>query len=206
LAYKKIRVKGDFFMGLNRSILKRLKPKHSFSILLIPLLVGLLQSQIVCAQTDSLSLEARQVWDLEGFACLYGNRGVLAADADGDGAEEVVTGGYVYYEEGFKGQIRVYGWDGSTLSLEEDHEFSTPNYALTAINGLHVGDVDGDDVKEVIAGGCVYVSKESTICHTFLTVWSVSSTPVSYEFYLALAIIAIMIVCTLAYLFIRRRK
>jgi hypothetical protein len=150
-----------------------------------------------------LLMEKSEEWVKEQATAIHS---LSVADVDGDGAIEVVTGGYVYYEEGFKGQIRVYNWDGSTLSLEEDHEFSTPNYAQTAINALNIGDVDGDGVKEIIAGGCVYMSKETTICNAFLTVWSISSTPFSYEFYAILAIISIMIVCTLAFLVIRRRK
>jgi parallel beta-helix repeat protein len=74
---------------------------------------------------------------------------VAAGDVDGDGASEIVTGGY--YFDGVRNVALLHVWNGSTLTVER----SVPWFwgGNTVVTSLAVGDVDGDGKTEIVTGG-----------------------------------------------------
>ncbi len=74
---------------------------------------------------------------------------VARGDVDGDGKNEIVTGGY--YNDGTRFNAQLCVWDGATLALENVKTWFWT--ADTYINSVAVGDVDGDGQVEVVTGG-----------------------------------------------------
>jgi parallel beta-helix repeat protein len=74
---------------------------------------------------------------------------VAAGDVDGDGASEIVTGGY--YFDGVRNVALLHVWNGSTLS--EEHSVPWFWGGNTVVTSLAVGDVDGDGKVEIVTGG-----------------------------------------------------
>ena len=95
---------------------------------------------------------------------------VSAADLDNDGQIEIVTCGYVNSLENCSGQVRVWSFDGNTLSLKASAEWrKVDGYALTVAGNtmgntiayhVEVGDVDGDGFSEIVTGGFTYNGDE----------------------------------------------
>lgn len=75
---------------------------------------------------------------------------VCADDVDGDGVKEIITGGYAYDGATYNGQLRIWNWDGTTLTLEKTQEWLVGN---TYVYSVCVSDVDGDGAKEIVTGG-----------------------------------------------------
>ena len=71
---------------------------------------------------------------------------VYVADADGDGVNEILTGGAVMNETGIYGSIRVWRWDDGGLSLKAAYE-GVP------VGLIFVSDLDGDGKSEIITAG-----------------------------------------------------
>ena len=92
---------------------------------------------------------------------------VAVGDADNDGQTEVVTGGY--YNDGTRNNAQLIIWSGSGLAAENIKTwYWTGN---TAINSVAVGDVVGDSLAEVVAGGAFY---DGTRLNSQLTVWGMT--------------------------------
>jgi hypothetical protein len=70
-------------------------------------------------------------------------------DIDGDGAWEIVTGGY--YNDGSRYVAQLCVWDGSTLALENVATWYWTSD--THICSVAVGDVDADGSIEIVTGG-----------------------------------------------------
>jgi hypothetical protein len=73
----------------------------------------------VGAQDDDFTLEAEQNWDTYGVGgtCVYGTHNIFVADVDGDGAMEIVTGGFTYSTvngsmTGSQAPLKVWSWNG----------------------------------------------------------------------------------------------
>lgn len=112
-------------------------------------------------KTQDLVLLANQQWQLvEGITAqtiaggTQGNTGVYnvkADDLDGDGIEEVVTGGFAYDGEQVNAQMKVWRWDGDALTEKASQEWAT-DY-LTEVKCVTLNDVDGDDKTDIVVSG-----------------------------------------------------
>ena len=112
---------------------------------------------------QEFSLKSNETWQLvSGVYALtiagqvQGNtivNNVKAADVDGDGVREVVTGGFAFDGENINAQLRVWSWDGNALTLEDSEEWTT-DY-LTEVKCLTLNDVDGDGQNEIVGSGMV---------------------------------------------------
>jgi hypothetical protein len=91
-----------------------------------------------------LDLEKRQLWEIGvQTACTGG--GFAIANIDADPQMEIVTAGSLGTFE--RSQIRIWNWDGVTLSLEKSHDWGPEiPYAV------FVDDVDNDGVPEILTG------------------------------------------------------
>lgn len=117
---------------------------------------------------QEFSLKANERWQLvsDVYALtisgqVQGNtivNNVKAADMDGDGDNEVVTGGFTFDGENINAQLRVWSWDGNALTLQDSEEWTT-DY-LTEVKCLTLNDVDGDGKNEIVGSGMV-ASKDS---------------------------------------------
>jgi hypothetical protein len=117
---------------------------------------------------QEFSLKTNEMWQLVGGVCALtiagqpqGNtivNNVKAADVNGDGAKEIVTGGFAFDGERVNAQLKVWSWDGTALSQLYSEEW-TSDY-LTEVKCLTLNDVDGDGKTEIIGSGMV-ASKDS---------------------------------------------
>src|SRR3972149_728715 len=73
---------------------------------------------------------------------------VKAADLDGNGFKEVVSGGFAFDGERVNAQLIIWRWDGSILTRLESQEWAT-DY-LTEVKSISLGDVDNDGKAEVV--------------------------------------------------------
>jgi hypothetical protein len=108
-----------------------------------------------------LSVIANEEWRLvEGVYGLtiaggiQGNTGVnnmKAGDVDGDGISEIVTGGFAFDGQKVNAQLRVWSWNGKTVSLEGSKEW-TSDY-LTEVKSITLADFDSNGKIEIITSG-----------------------------------------------------
>ena len=88
-------------------------------------------------------------------------------DVDGDGQAEIVTGGF--FNDGARNNAQLIIWSGSSLAAENIKTwYWTGN---TTINSVAIGDVFGDSLKEIIAGGAFF---DGTRLNSQLTVWGMT--------------------------------
>ena len=111
---------------------------------------------------QELALKANEQWqNMEGYALtisgsVQGNtivNSVKSADIDGDGLEEIVTGGITYNGANVTAQVRIWKWNNQTLILRENKEW-TIDY-LNEVKCVSLGDVDGDSKIDVVTSGVV---------------------------------------------------
>lgn len=99
-------------------------------------------------------------------------------DVDGDGKMDIVESGIVAAQGSFKnsesihdrGQLRVYSWDGITLTLKQNKDWAFDDGAC-AWNVAN-GDVDKDGVVEIITVGCTALND---LCDPDMRIWSLPS-------------------------------
>ncbi len=76
---------------------------------------------------------------------------VSVADVDGDGAQEIVTGGYTsMFPGGNYGAITTWSWRESSTVLEKSYHTSTTDTRFLAIA---LGDLTGDGKQEIVVAG-----------------------------------------------------
>ena len=99
-------------------------------------------------------------------------------DVDNDGRMEAVTSGMTAAEDSFKnreaphdrGQLRVWGFNGTALILEQSVEWTFDDGACAWNVGN--GDVDKDGVLEIITVGCTALG---SLCDPDMRIWSISN-------------------------------
>jgi len=72
-------------------------------------------------------------------------------DVDDDDTAEIVTGGFAYDGEKVNAQLRIWNWNGYTLSLEKSHEWITED--ITEVKAISLNDVDGDGSVDIVTSG-----------------------------------------------------
>jgi hypothetical protein len=88
---------------------------------------------------EDLMLKAKHNWP-GNINCVF------AADVDGDGQVELVTSGSIRNDSGVYSSLRVWSWDGGSLSLRASIEG-------VSTSAIFVSDLDGDGIPEIITVG-----------------------------------------------------
>jgi hypothetical protein len=94
-------------------------------------------------------------------------KSVYAYDLNNDGQTEIVTAGYSNSLNNSRGQLRVWQFDGTNLTLKSNVEWYTIDGAYsvdvagnvmgnTLASNVKVADVDGDGVPEIVTVGFTY--------------------------------------------------
>ncbi len=87
---------------------------------------------------ESLTLEKAYNWP-GSLSCVY------AADCNGDGKMEILTGGNVIDENNNTfPSLRIWSWDGQTLNLVGKYD------GITVGGSIYVGDIDKDGKTEIV--------------------------------------------------------
>ena len=132
-------------------------------------------------------------------------------DVDGDGQMDIVQSGITAAQGSFKnsevihdrGQLRVWSWDGTTLTLKQgkDWTFDDGACAWNVANG----DVDKDGVTEIITVGCTALGG---LCDPDMRIWSLPSVN-AFPSYLPYAFAGVLLatgVFSMIYFLIIKRK
>jgi hypothetical protein len=128
-------------------------PKKLFVVVFALLLFTLPLMQAVNAQSDGLNLEAEQNWDTYrvGGTCAVGTQNIYVGDVDGDGASEIITGGFSYGNLtnglNFWAPFKVWTWNGQNVTLKASMAWSG------SILSLYAADVNQDGIEDILCGG-----------------------------------------------------
>ncbi len=142
---------------------------------------------------QDLVLKSSEQWqNLEGYGLtisgsVQGNtvvNSVKSSDVDGDGAGEIVTGGFSYDGSNVTAQVRIWRWNKEGLKLMANQEWAS-NY-LTEVKCVFLDDVDDDSTAEIITSGVVCAegsfSNNATISETAqLRVWDLHGDKLSVK-------------------------
>jgi hypothetical protein len=156
---------------------------------------------------QTLALEKSQEWATDYITEI---KSISLNDVDGDGRKEIVTSGMVGAQGGFwdngtapeMAQLRVWGWDGTTLTLKQSQDWVIGD-GVCAWN-VATGDVDKDGTVEIVTVGCMYVGN---LCDPDMRIWSIareSGSPL-YVFSAIIGIVAATLV-VISFLFVRKRR
>jgi hypothetical protein len=114
---------------------------------------------------------------------------VYAYDLNDDGVTEIVTAGYGNDIKNSSGQLRVWQFNGTDLSLKDNAEWQMIEgfYSVdaagnpmgnTIVSDVKVADVDGDGVPEIVTGGFRY---NGTKAEGQLRIWNWSGGVLNLE-------------------------
>jgi len=88
---------------------------------------------------------------------------IYAADLDGDGKPEIITGGLVMNSPGGSSSIRVWSWNNKDLVLKA-------NYEGISARSIFSGDVDNDGVQEILTVGST-LRNQTTLARLCILGW-----------------------------------
>jgi len=112
---------------------------------------GIRTAQLMIWSWDgsTLTLEKSTSWVTGSIARVMG---VTIDDVDKDGQVEIVTTGEANSWSSIEAQLRIWNWDGASLTLEKSHEWQSGG-GHTRAYPVTTKDVDGNGDIEIIAGG-----------------------------------------------------
>jgi hypothetical protein len=153
---------------------------------------------------QALILEKSQEWTTQDIVQVVG---VSINDVDGDGRKEIVTSGVSAASGSFysgvpeMAQLRVWSWDGKTLTLKNGQDWFIDNGAAA----WHVasGDVDKDNVTEMVTVGCTYLNN---MCDPDMRIWSISNEASSSPYVLLGAVGIVAVIAVAVVFFLVRKK
>ena len=120
---------------------------------------------------SAITLEHYEMWQTDGNTRAWS---VFAADVDDDGVTEILVGaetkGQVF------GQLRIWNWNGTTLTLEHSEEWQTISW--THVYSVFAADVDKDGVTEIVTGGDAF---NGTHYNNQLRIWNWNGTALTLE-------------------------
>jgi len=140
------------------------------------------------------SPKANEIWQLVPGVCaktiagaVQGNtivNNVKAADLDGDGFNEIVSGGFAFDGEKVNAQLGIWRWDGMVLSRLQTQEWAT-DY-LTEVKSISIDDVDNDGRMEAVTSGMTaaensFKNSEAPHDRGQLRVWGFNGTSLILE-------------------------
>ncbi|TFH21647.1 VCBS repeat-containing protein, partial [Candidatus Bathyarchaeota archaeon] len=143
---------------------------------------------------QAFSLKANEKWQLvpEIYAktiagAVQGNtivNNVKAADLDGDGSKEIVSGGFAFNGQKVYAQLKLWRWYGNVVTMLDSQEWAT-DY-LTEVKSISLNDVDNDGKTEVVTSGITAAEdsfKNSEALHDRgqLKVWGFNGTSLILE-------------------------
>ena len=99
---------------------------------------------------DKPTVIARAEWQPARYTHGYG---LDLGDLDGDGTPEIVTGGFQGDGDGEHGFVRVWALRGGRLVSRAELVLDGEGASTMRINGLALGDVDGDGRPEIVVAG-----------------------------------------------------
>jgi hypothetical protein len=140
-------------------------------------------AQLCVWDATTLALKHVQSWRYPGVFTESWIESVAIGDVDGDGKNEVVTGGY-YMDDSWvhymHAQLAV--WDGATLAFEKTVDWQEPGND-TYISSVAVADVDGDGKTEIVTGGNIR-NRAPTPDRTYgqLCIWNGATLALKDEF------------------------
>jgi hypothetical protein len=158
---------------------------------------------------QALTLEESQEWTTQDLVEV---KSISINDVDGDGKNEIVTGGVSGVLGSFAAnttsptvaQLRVWNWDGATLTLKQSQDWYIDE-SSTAWN-VATGDVDKDGTIEIVTVGC---SSLSNMCDPDMRIWSIAEESSPYSSYALLATLGILVVAiaiVIAFLLMRKKR
>ncbi len=117
--------------------------------------VGVIQNTVVQGQLKistwgpSYNVEVDELFTVDGMYTMAYD--VAVGDLDGDDTLEIVVVGTAWDSENkYYAWIRVYSWDNTTLTLDDTYVRPGNDAAYVSVV---VGDLDGDGIADIFAGG-----------------------------------------------------
>ena len=96
---------------------------------------------------ENFTLETSYTWAGATFS-------IFAADSDGDGSTEIITGGRVTNSTGSYASLRIWSYNGEVLVLKDSYEG-------IGVSSIFVNDLDKDGTPEILTAGSVSNDNQS---------------------------------------------